>query len=120
PHILHSFPPRRSSDLAQYHARAGDFQEASVSPPSTTITCPVMCRAASLHRNVITRATSSGSATRPSTDSCSARSSTSRGSLPSSSVFTKPGATALTLMLEGPRSTAADLVSPTSPALLAA
>src|SRR2546426_1815216 len=39
---------------SQYHARAGDFQEASVSPPSTTITCPVMCRAASLHRNVIT------------------------------------------------------------------
>src|SRR2546428_65145 len=49
-----------------------------------------MCRAASLHKNRITRETSSGSATRPSTDSCSARSSTSRGSCVSSSVFTKP------------------------------
>src|SRR5213079_880654 len=79
-----------------------------------------MCRAASLHRNTMTRATSSGSATRPNTDSCSARSSTSRGSLVSRSVLTKPGATALTLTLEGPRSTAADLVSPISPALLGA
>ena len=43
----------------------------------------------------------------------------SRGSLASSLVLTKPGATALTLMLEDPRSTAADLVSPINAALLA-
>src|SRR5207249_9301756 len=103
----------------KYRGLAPRFQ-ASVSPPSTTIVCPVMWRAASLQRNTMTLATSSGSATRPSTDSRSARSSTSRGSLVSSSVLTNPGATALTLTLEGPKSTAADLVSPISPALLAA
>ena len=81
---------------------------------------PVMCRAASLHRKETTWATSSGSATRPRIDSRSARSSTSRGSLVSSSVLTNPGATALTLMLEEPRSTAADLVRPIKAALLAA
>src|SRR5438445_8550722 len=70
-----------------------------------------MWRAASLHRKAITRATSSGSATRPNTDSCSARSSISRGRVDKSSVFTNPGATAFTLTLEGPRSTAADRVS---------
>src|ERR1051326_5792426 len=109
-----------SSNIAQYRVRGAVFQEPSVSPPSTTITWPVMCRASSLHRNTITRATSSGSATRPSTDSCSARSSTSRGSLARRSVLTKPGATAFTFTLEGPRSTAAERVSPMSAALLAA
>src|SRR2546430_12176850 len=44
---------------SQYRVRATDFQEPSVSPPSTTITCPVMWRAASLHRKAITRATRS-------------------------------------------------------------
>src|SRR2546430_12953757 len=53
-------PPR--STLFPYTTLFRSFQEASVRPPSTTITCPVMCRAASLHRNTITRATSSGSA----------------------------------------------------------
>src|SRR5205809_2615987 len=62
-----------------------------------------MWRAASLHRKAITRATSSGSATRPNSDSCSARSSTSRGRVDKSSVFTNPGATAFTLTLEGDR-----------------
>src|SRR2546430_11591897 len=61
-------PPR--STLFPYTTlfRSVVFQEPSVSPPSTTITCPVTWRASSLHRNTITRATSSGSATRPSTD----------------------------------------------------
>src|SRR5204863_7735001 len=104
----------------QYRRARWAFQEASVRPPSTMIVWPVMCRAASLHRNETTRAMSSGSATRPRIDSCSARSSTSAGSLVSSSVLTKPGATAFTLMLDEPRSTAADLVSPISAALLAA
>ena len=79
-----------------------------------------MWRADSEQRNEITCATSSGSATRPSTELFCARSMTSAGSIAMRSVRMKPGATAFTFTLAGPSSTAAARVSPSSAALLAA
>ena len=79
-----------------------------------------MWRASSEQRKLITFATSSGSAIRPSTALLRALSITSGGRRWSRSVRMKPGATAFTFTLLGPSSTATARVSPSSPALLAA
>jgi len=65
-------------------------------PPSTTIVCPVIHRAASPARNVITSAMSSGSPMRPSGSASLSRSSKFYHSALARWVRTMPGATPLT------------------------
>ena len=63
---LHGGETKRGAGNGEQDARARR-RYSSDSPPSTTMVWPVTCRASSEQRKVMTCATSSGSATRPST-----------------------------------------------------
>ena len=94
----------------------------SVSPPSTTMFCPVTKRARSEQRKTTTSAMSSGSPIRPTGVPFSKRSSWSGMNSNIGAVMAvriMPGDTALTRMV-GPYSSAADAVSAATAALLAA